>query len=245
MVAKAEKRRKGKAKKHSADQKQGKGKHKTGKPKSKVTSPDGRRERAESTVVDVWFDPICPWAWRTSRWMLEVERVRAVKTIFHVMSLAVLAGGRELPAEYECRIDAAWAPARVALAVERHYGQEQLAAFYTAIGTRFHSRREPRSRETIEAALAEVGLSPQMADLGYTGDNDDDLRASHHAGMDPLGDDAAPPVIHLGGVGWIGPVLTPGPTGQDAGGVFDAVRRLTSFPGFYGLTRTRSARPTF
>src|SRR3954463_16164944 len=114
--------------------------------------------------VDFWFDPMCPWAWLTSRWMLEVERVRPVKTVFHVMSLSVLNSDRDVSEGYRAMLDKGWAPVRVALAVEEQYGQEQLRAFYTALGTRIHPGQEGYGRDTLEAALRACGLPPELAD---------------------------------------------------------------------------------
>lgn len=197
------------------------------------------------TTVDLWFDPRCPWAWMTSRWMLEVEKVRPVKTIFHVMSLSILNEGREVSEDDRRGLDAGWAPVRVALAVEEQYGQEQLAAFYTAIGTRVHPRHEEPSRATLEAALTDVGLPTELADAGDTGDNDDALRRSHHAGMDPVGMDVGTPVIHVGEVAFFGPVFSPAPKAEEAGRVFDGVLQLASYPGFFELKRTRTVEPIF
>jgi hypothetical protein len=202
-------------------------------------------QAVEPTLVDLWVDPICPWAWLTSRWLLEVETVRPVKIVFHIMSLAVLDEINGVPEERRRSLEAGWAPVRVALAVERHYGQEQLVAFYSALGTRFHPWGEPRNIDTIANALNDVGLPPETIEVAYTGDNDDALRASHRAGMDAVGYNVGTPVIHVAGVAWFGPVLTPRPTGEAAGTVYDAVLQLATFPGFYELKRTRTSGPVF
>ncbi len=200
---------------------------------------------AETTTVDFWFDPLCPWAWLTSRWILDVETVRPVKTCFHVMSLSVLNHGRDLAEDYQRTMDQGWGPVRVALAVGEQYGQEQLSAFYTAIGTRIHEGGEGLGRDTLLGALADVGLPPDLADRADTGDYDDALRASHHAGMAAVGDDVGTPVIQVNGSAIFGPVFSPRPKGEEAGRVFDAVVALTSFPGFYELKRTRTVAPVF
>ena len=196
-------------------------------------------------TVDFWFDPICPWAWMTSRWMLEVELVRPVKTVFHVMSLSVLNDGRDISEDYRSMLAKGWAPVRVALAVEERYGQEQLRAFYTAIGTRIHLQQQGFGRDTIEGALTDVGLPSELADAGDAGDNDDALRASHHAGMDPVGYDVGTPVIHVGEVAFFGPVMSPAPKGEQAGQVYDGVLALASYEGFFELKRTRAVGPIF
>ncbi|WP_232547548.1 DsbA family protein [Propioniciclava soli] len=195
--------------------------------------------------VDFWFDPVCPWAWMTSRWMLEVEKVRDVHTTFHVMSLAVLNEGRDLPENYRRSMDAAWAPVRVALGVEREHGPEKLREFYTALGTRLHPGEEDRSRATLEAALADAGLPTELADLGETDAHDDALRASHHAGMDPVGDEVGTPVIHVNGMALFGPVISPAPKGEEAGQLFDGFVKVTAYPGFFELKRTRDVGPIF
>lgn len=199
----------------------------------------------EATTVDFWFDPLCPWAWLTSRWMLDVETVRPVKTTFHVMSLSVLNAGRDLSEDYQQTMDQGWGPVRVALAVGEQYGQEQLAAFYTAIGTRIHLERQGMGQDTIRSALADVGLPPELAERADLSDHDDALRASHHAGMDPVGYDVGTPVLHVDGVAFFGPVFSPRPKGEEAGRVFDGVVALTSHPGFFELKRTRDIGPIF
>ncbi|MFT3877569.1 MAG: DsbA family protein [Propioniciclava sp.] len=196
-------------------------------------------------TVGFWFDPMCPWAWMTSRWMLEVEKVRDVRTEFHVMSLSVLNEGRDLSEDYRAAMDNGWAAVRVAIGVAREHGQEALRAFYTAIGTRLHPGGEPQGRATIEAALADAGLPASLADLGDTDAHDDELRASHHAGMDPVGNDVGTPVLHINGKALFGPVISPAPTGEEAGSLFDGVAKVTAYDGFFELKRSRTVGPIF
>jgi len=201
------------------------------RPDPKETGDD---EVAPATTVDLWFDPICPWTWLASRWLLDVQSVRSVKTCLHVMSRSFLNGGSEF-----------LGPARVALAVGEQYGQEQLSAFYTAIGTRIHNQQRGPGRETIDDALADVGLPPELAELAETDDHDDVLQASHHAGIDPIGDDVDTPVLHVNGVAFVGPLFSPRPRGEEAGRAFDGVLTLTTSPAFFELKRTRPSAPNF
>lgn len=181
----------------------------------------------------------------TSRWMLEVEKVRDVTTTFHVMSLSVLNHGRELSPSYRAMMDAGWGPVRVALAVEREHGPQALRAFYTAVGTRFHPGGESKDRATVEAALADCGLPAGLADAYDTGANDEALRASHHQGMDPVGSDVGTPVLHINGMALFGPVISPAPTGEAAGDLFDGFLKVTAYPGFFEAKRTRTVGPIF
>ncbi|MDF1488132.1 DsbA family protein [Tessaracoccus caeni] len=198
-----------------------------------------------TTTVDFWFDPTCPFAWMTSRWMLEVEKVRDVKTVFHVMSLSVLNEGRDLPEDYRAHMDAAWVPARASLLVEQRHGSEKLAEFYTALGTRFHPRDEERSLETIAAALAEVGADADILEIAQTDAIDDDLRRSHNEGMEPVGQDVGTPVVRINGMSLFGPVISPAPKGEEAGQLFDGVEKVTAYPGFFELKRSRTVGPIF
>lgn len=197
------------------------------------------------TNVDFWFDPTCPWAWMTSRWLLEVEKVRDVKTTFHIMSLGVLNEGKDIPEEYAEHMLDTWAPVRVALAIEERAGSEKLAEFYTAIGTRLHNNGEENGRALIEAALTDVDLPTEMADAGETDANDEALRRSHHEGMDPVGDEVGTPVIHINGKALFGPVISPAPKDEEAGKLFDGFALVTAYDGFYELKRTRTVEPIF
>ena len=198
-----------------------------------------------TTRVDFWFDPMCPWAWMTSRWMLEVETVRDVHVVFHVMSLSVLNTGRDLPEDYKKHMDEGWIGVRAAIAVRNEYGEEKVRDFYTALGTRFHLGKEPKTVETVRAALTDCGLDPALAQVALTDALDADLVASHHEGMDPVGDEVGTPVIHLNGRAFFGPVITPAPKGEEAGKLFDGVSLVSAYPGFYEMKRSRDVGPIF
>lgn len=200
----------------------------------------------------MFFDPACPWAWITSRWLLEVEKVRPVDVRFRVMSLSVLNAGRdELPEEYRKFLDTAWGPVRICIAVEQKHGARAVRDLYTALGNRIHLEKQERGPELYRAALAEVGLDPDLAEVADSTEYDEALRASHNAGMKPVGQDVGTPVIHAPGpvpgetVAFFGPVITPAPKGEAAGRLWDGVLLVAGTPGFYELKRTRTESPRF
>ncbi|MET7714514.1 DsbA family protein [Streptomyces sp. NPDC005407] len=215
-------------------------------------SENGKSGQPGKTPVDFWFDPLCPWAWMTSRWMLEVEKVRDVEVRWHVMSLAVLNEPKldELPEQYREGLKQAWGPVRVVIAAQQKHGDEVLGELYTALGTRFHNRGEGATREAIAAALDEVGLPAELIEYADSDAYDTELRASHKEGIDKVGQDVGTPVIAVPGsdgqqIAFFGPVVTPAPKGEEAAKLWDGTLMVASIPGFYEIKRTRTQGPIF
>ena len=198
------------------------------------------------TTVDFWFDPLCPFAWITSRTVLEVEKVRDIQVTWHIMSLAYLNENKDIPDDYREALKDAWRPVRVCMAVQQQHGQQKLAEIYTALGTRKHTQGgEAFDRELITAALAEAGLPESLADAADDSSLDDAIRASHHEGMDQVGYDVGTPTIAIDGQAFFGPVLTRIARGEDAGRIWDGAVALSSFPYFAELKRTRQKELSF
>ncbi|MEI6854763.1 MAG: DsbA family protein [Acidimicrobiaceae bacterium] len=195
--------------------------------------------------VDLWVDPACPWAWVTSRWLLEAQKVRDIDVKFHVMSLAVLNDGREMPEKYVDLMQKAWRPVRVLIAAEQRHGNEVVEKLYSAMGSQYHIKSEKDIDVLISESLKEAGLEADLADAQHSTDFDEALKKSHHQGMDPVGMDVGTPVIHFGDVAIFGPVVTPAPKGEAAGKLFDGVSLVAGTPGFYELKRTRTVGPSF
>jgi hypothetical protein len=200
----------------------------------------------ETLTADFWFDPLCPWAWITSRWILNAAEVRPIEVQWHVMSLAYLNSGKEdLPEEYRKLLAEAWGPVRVCTAADQAFGPDVLLPLYTALGNRFHLEGKPKDRATIEEALAEAGLPTSLADAAETEEFDDAVKKSHRSGIDQVGYEVGTPIISVGGVAIFGPVVSPAPKGEAAGVLWDGVLAVAGTPGFFELKRSRDVPPIF
>ncbi|MEQ6901268.1 disulfide bond formation protein DsbA [Nocardioides sp. YIM 152588] len=206
------------------------------------TAPDAPvKDRA-----DFWFDPICPFAWITSRWILEVTRVRDIEVAWHVMSLAYLNSEREISDGYRAMLAPAWGPVRVLIAAQQKYGDDVLLPLYDAFGERIHLggralHEEPDGgRALIAEVVAEAGLDAALVDAMDDTGLDEAVAASHHEGMDQVGEDVGTPTIAVNGAAFFGPVLSRIPRGEEAGRLWDGAVAVASFPDFYELKRSRT-----
>lgn len=202
-----------------------------------------------STTVDFWFDPICPWAWLTSRWILEVEKVRSVEVRWHVMSLAVLNEGKEVPEEYRELMLKAWGPVRTIIAAQQDHGDDVVGRLYTEIGSRIHPDGKDYDTAVAEAIDA-LGLPSSLLDAATSTEFDEEVRASHAEGITLVGQDVGTPVIAVPGpdgdlVAFFGPVVSPAPLGDAAGRLWDGTLLVAGIPGFFELKRTRTVDPIF
>jgi 2-hydroxychromene-2-carboxylate isomerase len=197
------------------------------------------------TRVEFWFDPTCPWAWVTSRWLLEVAQQKPLDVRWHVMSLAVLNEGRDVSDDYRQRLQRAWAPVRVLIAAQEEFGDAVLLPLYTAMGTRFHAGQEPVAPETIAKALADAELPATLIAAASSDANDQALRASHDKGIQLVGQDVGTPIIAFEGRAFFGPVVSTIPRGEAALKLWEGLTLIAQTEGFYELKRSRDSRPRF
>lgn len=197
------------------------------------------------TKAEFWFDPVCPWAFITSRWILEVAQVRDIEVTWNIFSLAHLNKDRELSEKYQATMSNSWSCSRVVMAVVNKYGDEKMLAIYTSIGTRIHLGEEPVSERLFRAALSEIGLDPEFALEMHNETWDAKIVDSHERGIKSVGDDIGTPIIAIDGVGFFGPVISPAPKGEEAGKLWDGIALAASYPGFFEVKRSRTVGPIF
>ncbi|SKC48057.1 mycothiol-dependent nitroreductase Rv2466c family protein [Okibacterium fritillariae] len=202
-------------------------------------------ETAAPTSVEFWFDPSCPWAWMTSRWVDEVAKVRDLDVTFNIMSLAVLNEDQDVSDEYRAFFPRALKYTRLVAAAKELHGQQIVKPLYDALGTRIHPGGSTNPDEVIPQALAEVGLDADFARYADSDEFDPQMRASHFEGINRVGQDVGTPVIAVNGVAFFGPVISPAPKGEEAAKLWDGVVQVAAYPGFFELKRSRTVGPIF
>lgn len=201
---------------------------------------------AERAVVDYWFDPICPWAWMTSRWIKEVEKVRDIEVVWHPFSLTYLNRDNDLPESYRQSLATAWPPVRLVAEAKRTAGNDAIDRLYTSLGTLIHNRGEDRNVDsTLARAIADAGLPDEILGAAHSEARDDDIKASTDRALALVGDEVGVPVIRIEDVAFFGPVVSPAPRGEDAGRLWDGCRLVAGTDGFYELKRSRDRDPIF
>lgn len=199
----------------------------------------------ERHSAEFWFDPLCPWAWMTSRWMTEVQQVRDVDVTWSLMSLSVLNEGRDdLPDSYQELMVSGWGPVRVVIAARKEHGDAVVKPLYDALGERIHHREQDYDT-AIAGALEELGLPAELAQAARSDANDAELRASHARAIDLVGDEVGTPVVAVEGVAFFGPVVTPAPQGEAAGRLWDGCVLVAGTDGFFEIKRSRTRGPVF
>lgn len=197
------------------------------------------------TTVEFWFDPSCPWAWMTSRWVDEVAKHRDLDVTWNVMSLAVLNEDKDVDDDYRAFFPRALRYTRLVTAAKEQHGQATVKKLYDALGTRIHPGGSKNSDEVIPAALADVGLPADFAAYAESDEYDEQMRASHFDGINRVGQDVGTPVIAVNGVAFFGPVLSPTPRGDEAVALWDGIVAAANYDGFFELKRTRTVGPIF
>ena len=197
------------------------------------------------TSAEFWFDPVCPWAWMTSRWILEVEKVRDISVQWNLFSLAHLNRDKDLPEEYKSRLIRSWQSTRVIAAAQKENGSSITLPLYTAISSRIHLKKMDVGVVLFEDALTEVGLNPALAQAMSDESFNAAIIESHDRGIALVGNDVGTPIISVGGAAFFGPVISPAPKGEEAGKLWDGVVGVASYPGFFEIKRSRTVGPVF
>ena len=200
---------------------------------------------ASAQKVDMWFDPICPFAWITSRWLLEAAAVRDLEVTWNIMSLAQLNKDREMDEAHKAAFTRSWDAVRLVAAVKEKHGNDAVIALYNAMGTRIHLKKEKVSDELLTAALAEAGLPSDLFAVAKDESWNEPMIASHDRAISLVGNDVGTPVVAIGDAAFFGPVISPAPKGEQAGRLWDGLALCLEVPGFYELKRARKGGPDF
>ncbi|MGO4445273.1 hypothetical protein AB4Z42_18135 [Mycobacterium sp. 2YAF39] len=205
-----------------------------------------------------YFDPVCPFAWITSKWVRMVAAQRDYRVDWRFISLRILNAhidyATHFPSYYEEGHTAGLKLLRVAAKVRAEHGRDAVGPLYEAIGTRlFDTVREQRlqaadqaARELVEPALVDAGLPADMADALDDASLDDEIRGETEEALALTGRDVGTPILHFRpptGTAFFGPVISRLPSPDDAVDLWDHVIGLAEFGGFAEIKRSLRERP--
>lgn len=191
--------------------------------------------------VTIWFDPVCPFTWRTSRWLRSQARAHEESVRWRLMSLAVLNEGQEgIPEKFREAHRTGARMLRVLAAAAEHGGDDAVDALYTALGERVHDQGRPFDAETLQDALTAAGLPSELASAEADAGRDAAVRASHQEGQERVGQESGSPVVAFGDSrGFFGPILADQPSEEEAQKLYDSVATLATVSAFSELKRAR------
>jgi 2-hydroxychromene-2-carboxylate isomerase len=203
-----------------------------------------------------YFDPVCPFAWMTSKWVRQVAAQRDYTVDWRFISLRLLNAhidyASHFPPEYEAGHTAGLRLLRVATRVRAEHGREAVGPLYEAFGRHiFEVEEQPDpamggSRERAASILAEVGLPTALADAVDDASADAEIQAETDEALSLTGKDVGTPILHFRppeGVAFFGPVISRLPSEEEAVELWDHVVALAGFPGFAELKRSLRERP--
>ena len=201
----------------------------------------------QKDIVDFYWDPVCPWCWITSRWMIDVGHQKQIRVNWKLFSLKIINAERDIPEPYKTLHEMGLKALRVAAAVRKSYGNDGLAHIYTLMGTYHHHDEEDiDTPEDLEKILQIGGYPTRLANAATDPAWDNLIRADMDQALAKVGKDVGVPLIVLDGgdgPGFFGPVCSPAPTGKAAVALWDAIIIAGRTPGFYELKRTRETEP--
>lgn len=195
--------------------------------------------------VELYLDPICPFAWVTSRWLLAAAADTGREVTLRQMSLAVLNENREMDPAQQAKMGRSRRIGRVFAAAVANGGPDAFTGLYDALGTQIHTGGRELTDDIVNEALASRGMDPALADALDDPSWDAAVRTSHQHSQDLLGGEGGSPILAVGDVGYFGPVLTSIPAPDAGTALLDAVVTAASTPGFAVLQRPYQGPPSF
>jgi 2-hydroxychromene-2-carboxylate isomerase len=189
------------------------------------------------TTIDLYLDPVCPFSWVTSRWLLDAAEKTQRPVILRQMSLTVLNEGQDTDEAHQRMFDRSRRLGRLFAAVTGRYGPEAFARLYEPIGTRLHDRKDDVTPAIATEVLRDLGFEESLSNSLDEPEHDEAVKRAHTASQDALGDEAGSPIIVIDGRAFFGPVLTGIPEPDDRVVLLDALVHAAGVPEFAVLQR--------